>query len=95
MIQAEPFPVIDGGWHIKTRDDGKYCIDVMKMAYNYRIVLSRPDHTTYMHGWCYFGHGTRDNGTQRTMQSALLAAIAAAEAWDGYGHPVGYDKQAC
>lgn len=84
---------IDGGWHIKTRDDGKYCVDIMQMTYNFRIVLSHPDHMMYEHGWCYFGHGEYPSGVPRTMGTALLAAVAAAEAWDGYGSPPGFDKQ--
>lgn len=82
---------IDGGWHIKTRDDGQYCIDVLQMFYSYRVVLSPTalKHMTVEHGWCYFAQ------QKRSMPQAMLAAIAAAEAWDGYGAPAGFDKQAC
>ncbi len=83
----EPVP-IDCGWHIKMRDDGEACIDVLQMLYNYRIVLSSPNHMTHEHGWCYFGHGGK------TMEDARLAAFAAAMVWDGYGSPPGFDKQA-
>lgn len=87
---------IDGGWHVKVRDDGQYCIDIFKMAYNYRIVLSptEPPHMLVEHGWCYYGHGFDEFGTQRTMQRAFLAATTAARVWDGYGVPLGFDKQA-
>lgn len=82
---------IDGGWCIKVRDDGKACIDVMMMLYSYRVVLSiHPGHLFIEHGWCYFGHGPG-----RSMAAAKLAAVAAAQAWDGYDAPVGFDKQAC
>lgn len=81
---------IDGGWCIKVRDDGEYCIDVMQMLFSYRVVLSiHPGHMFIEHGWCYFAQG------QRTMPQALMAAVLAANVWDGYGAPMGYDKQAC
>lgn len=96
---TEPCPIprpIVGGLCIKTRDDGRYCIDVIQMAYNVRIVLTpvTSDHTTCDHGWCYFGHGVDANGIPRTKVSAQHAAVAAAFAWDGYGAPPGFDKQA-
>lgn len=84
---------IVGGWHIKTRDDGM-CIDVLRMLYNYRVVLSHPGHLQIEHGWCYYGHGTNAAGQPRTMHTAMLAALLAANAWDGYGAPAGFDKQA-
>lgn len=87
-------PIV-GGWHVKTRDDGRYCIDVLMMLFNYRLVLSEIDHTKgIVHGWCYFGHGIDANGMPRTMAAAYLNAMVAALAWDGYGEPAGYDKQA-
>lgn len=86
-------PIV-GGWHIKDLDDG-HCVDVMKMAYNYRLVLSQTGHMLYDHGWCYFGHGEDENGLPRTMSGALLRAMAAAITYDGTGNPDGYDKQAC
>lgn len=88
---------IDGGWHVKVRDDGLYCIDIMEMLVNYRIVISPvdSDHQIYAHGWCYFGHGVDETGAVRTMPTAYLAAVAAAMVWDGYGSPPGFDKQAC
>lgn len=84
---------IPGGWHIKDRGDGM-CIDVLQMIYNYRVVLSYPGHQQIQHGWCYFGHGVGSDGVPRTMEAAKLAAVLAAWAWDGYGEPAGYDKQA-
>lgn len=83
---------IDGGYHIKVRDDG-LCIDVLQMLYNWRIVLSRPDHVTYLHAWCYFGHGVDDSGKPKNMETALVAAMMAAKAWDGCGDPPGHDKK--
>jgi hypothetical protein len=90
---------IDGGWCIKTSADGAFCIDVIKMMINYRIVKSPIDrngsrHRIYEAGYCYFGHGTAGDGTPRTMHTAYHAAMAAAIAWDGEGHPPGYDKKA-
>jgi len=88
-----------GGWCVK-RVDETHCVDVLKMLYNYRVVLTshRPtDDSPHMlteHGFCYFGHGTNNEGTPRTMFTALLAATAAAFAWDGQGEPEGYDKKA-
>lgn len=81
---------IDGGWHVKVREDGECCIDVLRMLYSYRVVLTlHPGHAFIEHGWCYFAQD------RRTMPQALAAAVLAAQAWDGYGAPVGYDKQAC
>lgn len=95
---GEPTP-IDGGWCIKTLPDGSACIDVLKMFFNYRLVLSRrhPDlkehPATYLKGYCFFGHGHDDTGAERTMHTALLAAMSAASVWDGTGNPPGYDKK--
>lgn len=85
---------ITGGWHVKDLDGGR-CVDVLAMMYNYRVVLSSPDHLFIDHGWCYFGHGTYPDGVPRTMVGALTAAMLAAMVWDGVGAPVGFDKQAC
>lgn len=84
---------IDSGWHIKDIGNGM-CIDVLKMLFNYRVVLSHRDHHQYVHGWCYFGHGLDKHGNPRSMESAKLAAILAAAAWNGHGCPPGFDKQA-
>ena len=85
---------IDGGFHVKDVGD-RFCIDVMRMAYNWRIVLSDRRHMFIEHGWCYFGHGEDVDGRPRTMRHAYLRAVAAAMTWDGVGAPEGYDKQAC
>lgn len=87
---GETYPIL-GGWHVKVRDDGLYCIDVMAMAFNFRVVLAPiypSEHQTYVKGFCYFGH----SGV--TMYQARLNAMTAALAWDGYGEPAGYDKRA-
>lgn len=89
---------IDGGWHVKIRDDGQYCIDILPMLYSFRVVLSVVSPGPHMfieHGWCYFGHGSTDTGRPRTMEGALLKAVLAAQVWDGHGAPLGFDKQAC
>jgi len=89
-----PAPVpIDGGWRVKTLPNGK-TVDVLRMMFNYRVVLSRPDGVNIDHGWCYFGHGRTEDGKERTMETAKVAAILAASDWDGTGSPAGFDKQA-
>lgn len=95
---VEPTPIV-GGWCIKTLPDGSGCIDVLKMFFNYRLVLcrrhpGRAEHPTgYVKGYCYFGHSYDDTGPQRTMHTAMLAAMSAAAVWDGTGDPPGYDKK--
>lgn len=100
MTALEPLP-IDGGYCVKRLDDDR-CVDVLRMAYNWRLVVTSrradgSDHgyCGYLAGWCYYGHGHNQNGTARTMASAYLAAVAAATAWDGAGEPAGYQKRAC
>lgn len=89
---------IYGGFHIRERADGKACIDVMRMMYNWRLVLAeiepgRDVHEGgYIHGWCYFGFETPEH-PGRNMDTALATAVAAALVWDGVGEPVGYDKK--
>lgn len=89
---------IDGGYHIKDRDDGRYCIDVIKMMYNWRIVRTvkdgAPDHMFIDSGWCMFGHGVDSSGNERTMETAKRKAIMIALVWDGYGDPPLFDKKA-
>lgn len=88
--------LIYGGYHVKNIGGGR-CIDVMRQLYNWRLVIGPSDHDPYgcyEHGWCYFGHGTDANGHPRDMATAFLAAIAAAEVWDGHDTPPGYDKEA-
>lgn len=63
---------IDGGWHVKDLPDGR-CVDVLTMIYNYRLVRSDRDHSSYDRGWCYQGTGP----------ATLLTTITAALAWDG------------
>lgn len=67
--------------------DGGYCVDVLRMVYNWRLVVtSRPadepqhGHCGIIAGWCYFGHGHSEDGRARTMASAHLAAVTAATA---------------
>lgn len=87
---------IEGGYCVKRLPDGR-CIDVLRMAFNWRVVLtaatSEP-HQLLDAGFCYFGHGETPEGVPRTMHSAFLAAMAAARVWDGTGEPPGYDKRA-
>jgi len=92
---SDPVP-IEGGYCVKRFPDGR-CVDVLRMAFNWRLVLSAADpgpHLAMDAGWCYFGHGTTPHGIPRRMSSAFLAAMAAANVWDGTGEPPGYDKRA-
>lgn len=87
---------IDGGYCVKRLPDGS-CIDVLRMAFNWRVVLTEPTsspHQVMRAGFCYFGHGQTAGGVPRTMHSAFLAATAAARVWEGTGEPPGYDKRA-
>jgi hypothetical protein len=84
---------IQGGYHVKDLPDGR-CIDVMQQLYNWRLVLSTPEHRICEHGWCYFGHGRDIDGRERNMSTAFLSAMAAAQVWDGQGTPPGFDKEA-
>lgn len=74
---------IDGGFHVKALDDQR-CVDVMRMLFNWRVVVSDRDHQFIEHAWCYFGTGV----------DTFTAAVLAAHAWDGTGSPAGFDKQA-
>jgi hypothetical protein len=90
---------IHGGFHVKQADSGIQCIDVLQMMYGWRLVLcdARPGakpHWLLDGAWCYFGSGTDQYGLPRTMSQAFLRAVLAANVWDGYGEPEGYDKVA-
>lgn len=93
---AEHVTPIPGGYCVKILADGDACVDVLRMLFNWRIVVSprifSEVHTTHLAGFCYFGHGNYDDGTSRSMTSAYVAALGAAWLWDGQGEPLGYDK---
>jgi hypothetical protein len=92
-LQLQP---IDGGWRVKTSDDGRHYIDVLRMLYNWRLVTTPVNWpTTLDRGWCYFGHGVDEHGNERTMSTAFRAAVLAGLAWDGgdSSEPAGYDKR--
>ncbi|WP_148310232.1 hypothetical protein [Nocardia otitidiscaviarum] len=98
-MTSAPTP-IDGGYCVKRLDDNR-CVDVLRMAYNWRIAVTtrpidEPDHGYCLisAAWCYFGHGYDEHGHPRSMSAAHLAAVAAATAWDGTGEPAGYQKRA-
>jgi hypothetical protein len=101
-IDLQPIPTESGrvsGYHVKDADDGIHCIDVLQMMYGWRLVLSdkRPgakEHWLLDGAWCYFGTGTDEYGLLRTREQAFVNAVLAAQAWDGYGEPVGYNKVA-
>lgn len=96
--QLRMVPIV-GGYCVKQLDDD-HCVDLLRRAYNWRLVVSpRPplapaEHLVSDHGWCYFGHGVSAEGAARTMQGAFLVAFAAALRWDGTDNPPDYDKQA-
>lgn len=73
---------IDGGYRIK--DTGTAYIDVMWMAFNWRVVRSYKDGSGYDRGYCYFGNDV----------VAMLRAIDAALDWDGADNtdPPNWDK---
>jgi hypothetical protein len=75
---------IDGGYRVK-RGDG-WVVDVMAMAFNWRVVLHQDNDRTYDRGFCYFG---RDD-------ESLARALRAAAAWDDPYNtdPEGFDKVA-
>lgn len=96
-VQLPELVAIPGGYCLGLRGDGAACVDVLRMLFNWRLVLTvaNPPHRELIHGWCYYGHGIDpDTGRARTMQSAFLAAVSAAALWDGTGEPTGYDKAA-
>lgn len=75
-------PEVDGYGRVTIGRWGGYCIDIVPMIFNDRLVMTpvaTPD--VYDHGWCY-------------PQGA--AAVAAALAWDPAteAEPVGYLKRA-
>lgn len=80
-------PILDGGetigWRVKSTD--RHHIDVMTMAFNYRLVTTCRDMPgCYDRYWCYAGKAF----------PVLLTAIAAAYAWTGDDdtEPLGWAK---
>lgn len=79
--------ILDGdrviGWRVKSTDT--HHLDVMVMAFNYRLVTTcRTMPMVYDRYWCYAGRSP----------AVLLAAVAAAFAWDGSDdtEPEGWSK---
>lgn len=71
------------GWRVKSTE--RYHLDVMIMFYNYRLVTTyRDEPGLYDRYWCYAGR----------TPDVLLAAVAAAFAWDGSDgtEPTGWAK---
>lgn len=90
---------IDGGYHVRDSEDGLYCIDIMRMLYNWRIVRSPKNEGISEHrlvdgGWCFYGHGLDDQGKERTMATAQMRAAMVALVWDGQGDPPMFDRRA-
>ena len=86
---------IDGGWRVKTSDNGKHYLDLLRMIYNWRLAMTpvaMP--STVDRSWCYFGHGEDDEGNPRNMRTAFATALAAALMWDGSpdSEPQLYDR---
>lgn len=78
--------VIPNGYRVQ--ETPEYIVEVIRMLFNWRIVLSLPEHhgETYEHGYCYFGTGP----------DTLVIALAAARAWTEpfTTDPIGFDKKA-
>lgn len=98
--RAVDLTVIPGGYCVRQLDERR-CLDVLDQFYNVRLVVThRPadrvhnGYETIEQGWCYYGHGTAENGAPRTKRTAFLAAVAAALVWDGTGAPPGANKRA-
>lgn len=86
---------MDGGWRVKTTDDGRFHLDVVAELHGWVLVTTPVDRPAgWTRGWRYYGHGQGSGGAQRTMISAFHDAVAAARAWDGADStgPAGYDK---
>lgn len=82
--QAAGLERIDGGWRVKTSDDGKHYIDLFRMLYNWRIGETPVDFPSVIdRSWCYFGHGHDEDGNPRSMVTAFGTALAAALLWNG------------
>jgi hypothetical protein len=76
---------IDGGWRVKTTEDGQYFIDILAMAFNFRIVTTPVDHPSeYTRFWCYTG----------TTEMDFVRTVLAASIWNGAQdtEPEGWDK---
>lgn len=74
-----------GLWRVK--ETATHYIDVMPMAYNWRIVTTpKSCELVWDRGWCYQGTGP----------ATFTAAVLAAWAWDGSDdtEPAGYFKRA-
>lgn len=81
--------VIDGGFRLKETET--HWIDVIEMIYSWRVVRTPKDcPDVYDRGYCYFGFKE-----DRTKQTAMLIAVAAAWEWDGADDtdPAAYDKK--
>ena len=86
-VIGDGYRVIGDGYCVH-RPDSEHCVDVLRMIWNWRVVLTaRKDgdpHLTHERGYCYFG----------LDYPVFLRALKAARAWDGQGDPEGYDKRA-
>jgi hypothetical protein len=74
---------IDGGFRVKETDT--HHLDVLAMLFNWRLCTTpKSCPLVYDRSWCYAGRGV----------DSLLAAVAAAAAWDGSDdtEPVGWNK---
>ena len=70
-LQIAGMEQVDGGYRIAETSD--YVIDLQRMLFNLRLVVSRAEDYDYMalHGYCYFGTG----------RTAFLAAAVAGFHW--------------
>ena len=98
--RAVELTAMPGGWCVRRLDERR-CLDVVRMLYNWRLVVTvRPADRPHdgrediEQAWCYYGHGTHPDGAPRTLEHAFYAAVAAAASWDGTGTPPGANKRA-
>lgn len=86
MATTEQLTPTEYGFRIRATDE--YVIDVRKMLFNWRLIVSlAPEYgVSDLHGYCYFGR----------TEEALHRAVAAGLAWDEplTTDPEGFDKQA-
>lgn len=84
MRLSDPAP---GTIRVRVKTVGKYHIEVISMAYNWRVHTIRVDGHPLewsVRFWCYQGRGA----------ASFTAAVLAAQAWDGADdtEPVGWIK---
>jgi hypothetical protein len=76
---------IDGGYRVAVSET--HAIDVMRMAFNWRITTSEAatNYQTYEDGWCYVG-GTGEVVKQKALVCAIMMALEQRD------EPLGWNK---